>query len=132
MKGSVTLAACLFGIACGTVGATEQTAALRAQIGRLFDLPRPPGSAPPATPEARPSPSSAGLPAAPGARTLRLDGVLLRPDGRHTVWINHNALSGAAAPVADDVHSVWLRSGRGAMRRLRPGESLSDDAPVDP
>lgn len=87
----------LAGAAAGDgLGRLFTTPAQRAEIDRLRAEAAAPALA------TAPSPPPAEAPPAPPAKPLRVDGLVLRPGGKATAWVNGRALTPDGAEVAVD------------------------------
>ncbi|SFV05158.1 hypothetical protein [Pseudoduganella namucuonensis] len=107
-----------------------------APLGRLFNTPqdralldarRLQGGAP-----VEPAPPPVAAPAEqppPPPPPMQLNGVLLRSNGKSTVWVNQSPLPEGSGTVAKD-RSVTLRLPSGQRVTLKPGQSYDESTGV--
>lgn len=106
---------------------TAQAAEADASLGRLFN-----------TPERRASLDGMrerNLRITPDAQqpdSIRLDGIVMRSDGRSTIWLNQQAITDRAGALRADPSSAQIPVSGERSVRLRVGETLRSHSPSEP
>lgn len=116
-----------------TVGRLFSTPMERELLDELRNAPPPVAPAPAPVVEAPPEPVLVREPEPPEVQNVRIDGLVLRSDGRNVIWVNGSAVQSGASTY-DGVRVEAKRAAGGSVRvvhaegssaaELRPGESV--------